>query len=172
MQISNIDVSLSQGQLLNKKIQYFFVYLLMALCCLMILLLMLLLILVPRAEWDIQFAGLEVLGNCGSVALLSVSIFIICKDKKIKSKIQTWLEDAVEIKAYSKKIGENRVGIQPKATKIQVQFTLNGIQYRRDSTAKVFGGWEGYIDCFNRYADKDVTILYSPKYDEVLILKD
>lgn len=42
----------------------------------------------------------------------------------------------------------------------------------RESTARVYGGGEGYVGCFNKYADREVNILYSPKFDEVMILKD
>ena len=170
MQISKIDVSLSQGQILNKTQLFLFYFGVVVFCCFPVITLIMLCI--PQIEWDFEIALLISILNIGAIALLSVFIFIKVKDNKLKNKVKIWLEDAVEIKAYSKKVGENRLGLQPKAIKIQVQFSLNDIHYIRESTAKVFGGWEGYVGCFNKYANREISILYSPKYDEVLILKE
>ncbi len=62
--------------------------------------------------------------------------------------------------------------MQPKATKIRIDFYCNDAAFRKESTVKVFGGQSGYVGCFNNYADKEVNILYSPQYDEVMIIKD
>ncbi len=170
-QIENIDVSLSLGNILDKK-QLCVLYLGIGIsCCFPLLTLVMLCI--PQVEWDIQVSVLMGLGNIFSVALLSVFVFIKCKDSRLKKQIAVWLEDAIEVKgAYSKQIDEKRLGFQPKAIKIQVKFCLDGKSYKRESTAKVFGGITGYVGCFNRYADKEINILYSQKHDEVLILKD
>ena len=170
MQISNVDVSLSQGRILNKS-QLFLIYFSMAVCCCFPLLTIIML-LIQQIEWDFELALLMSSLNILAIAFLAVLIYIKVKDKKLKNKIMIWLEDAVEIKAYSKKVGENRLGLQPKAIKIQVQFSLNGLNYIKESTAKVFGGWDGYVGCFNKYADREVNILYSPKYNEIMIIKN
>lgn len=51
-------------------------------------------------------------------------------------------------------------------------FKYNGEKIAKYSTAKVFGGQIGYLGTFNKYANKKVTILYSPSFDEVLILNE
>lgn len=170
MEVTKVDVSLSHGQFFNKK-QFLVVYFAMAAVCLFPLLTIILLC-IPDVEWDSEMVLVVVLGNLFAFAFMSLLVYVEIKNRKLKSKIQLWLEDAVEIKAYSKKIGENRLGMQPKATKIQVRFTIDGNHYVKESTYKVFGGWEGYVGCFNKYADKEVEILYSPKYDEVMILRE
>lgn len=162
-------VSLSQGNILDKK-QRLVGYLGIATVCLFPVLTVVLL-LIPQVEWDFSLAVLMGICDVAAVAFISLMAFIIVKNKKLCAKIAPWLENAVEIKAYSKKIGENRLGIQPKATKIQVRFNYNGVVYKRESTAKVFGGQEGYVGCFNKYADREVDVLYSFEYNEVLILK-
>ncbi|GHV02932.1 hypothetical protein FACS1894211_15200 [Clostridia bacterium] len=75
--------------------------------------------------------------------------------------------------AYSSKIDEVRSVVwQPKAIKIQVRFKIAGQQHKKESTAKVLGGWKGYLGAYKKYADGEIRILYSPKYDEGLIVKD
>jgi hypothetical protein len=169
MQISNIETSLSQGNLLNRK-QFFVLYLAMSVCCLFPIITIILLA-IPQVEWDMQLVILMSICDIGSFSLLSVSVYVKIKNNKLINSITAWLDGAIEVRAYSKKMNENRLGIQPKATKIQVSFTLNGQVYKKESTAKGFGGQQGYLGAFNKYADREINILYSPRYDEVLILK-
>ena len=127
---------------------------------------------VPGVEFESIVIFVVVSGNILFVSLMSVAIYIKVKNDRLKKKILLWLEDAIETIAYSKKIGENRVGLPPKATKIRVRFAINGVTYKRESTAKIVGGQRGYLGTYNKYANREIRILYSPKYDEVLILKD
>jgi len=129
-------------------------------------------IMIITAEWNIQIIITFILADTLSILFFALFILIKIKNNKLKEKIIIWLEDAIEVKAYSKKIGENRLGFQPKATKIQVKFKINGKSYIKDSTAKVLGSWAGYLGTFNKYADREINVLYSLKYDEVLIMKD
>lgn len=162
-------ISLSQGNILDKK-QRFWGYFGIVVS-LLFPIITLILLFIPQVEWDMQLISLMSVCNLGTLTFISFLAFIFIKNKKLVIKVRPWLEDAVEIKAISKKIGENRLGIQPRATKIQIKFTWNGIQHRKESTAKVFGGMEGYVSWFNKYVDKEIAILYSPKYDEVMIIK-
>lgn len=170
MQISNIDASLSQGQLLGKK-QWVALYLFISVFFFFPIFTLVLLVL-PEVEWDSQMAFAMVGCNILFLLILALSIYLKIKNNRLKIKINLWLKDAIELKAYSRKIGENRLGLQPAAIKIEVCFKIDGKYYARNSSAKVFGGWEGYIGTFKKYADREINILYSPKYDEVLILKD
>lgn len=163
-------ISLSQGNILDTK-QFFLGCFAIAVCCTFYLITIVLLV-IPQVEWDAQLIALNVGCDVGATALLSLFIYIFIKNRKLKQKLRVWLDDAVQIRAYSKKIGENRLGIQPKATKIQVRFSLNDIVHNKESTVKLFGGQSGYAGWFNNYADRKVDILYSPEYDEVMIIKD
>ncbi len=163
-------ISLSLGNILDKK-QLFWGYFGISVCCLFPIL-TLILLLIPQVEWDVTLVSLMSVCDIGAFAFLSVLIFVLIKDKKIVETVKPWLDDAVEIESFSKKVGEIRLGIQPKSTKIQVKFTWQGTHYIRESTVKLFGGQEGYAGWFNKYADRKVRILYSPKYDEVILLKD
>jgi len=170
MQISNVGASLSQGKFLDKK-QLYILYLGM-IAFLLFPLITIIMQFIPQIEWDSQIIITMVGSDMMFLFFLSIYAFVLKKNNQLRKKIIIWLEDAIEINAYSKKIGENRLGFQPKAVKIQVTFMLNGKTYIRESTVKVFGGEKGYLGTYKKYADREIRILYSPKYDEVLILKD
>ena len=162
MEISDIDVSLSQGQLFRKK-HFFALYVGIFVSCLLPVL-TIVLICLPEVEWDRQLVGTVLICNVFSLALLSLFIFIKRKDSRAKEKVAIWLEDAVELKAYS--VG---LGLRQNGTKIKVDFLFDGKHCYKESTAKVFGGYDGYVNCFNKYVNRELKILYSPKYDEVVI---
>lgn len=168
MKITDVDVSLSHGQYFRKR--FIIVYIGMAVCCFFPILTVIMLAL--QLEWDMQMIVAMALGNVGSIAFLAVLIYIKIKNDKLKNKIKLWLADAVELKAYSTKIEEHKMGFQPIATKIQVEFDYADKHYKIESTYQVFGGYKGCVGCFNKYADREINILYSPKYDEVMILRD
>ena len=170
MSVKNIDVSLSRGKLWNKAQSIVFYCGVVDCCCFFVI--TVLLIAIPEVVWDLKLA--LTIGGCdiGAAALMSLFIVVKIQKEKLSKEVKLWLEDAIEITAYSQKVGENRPGFQPKATKIRVSFTMGGKHYRKDSSLTPLGGRKGYAGCFNKYADREVNIMYSPKYDEVLILKD
>jgi hypothetical protein len=168
MQILNIEASLSQGNLVaGRKLGLLYFVLATSLFIPQITIILLF----ASVEWDIQMIFSLVTANIMSLLFFAFLVFAIVKNNEHKKKVLLWLEDAIEVNAYSKNIGENRLGIQPKAVKIQVKFKINNKVYTRESTAKVFGGWEGYLGVYKKYADKEIKILYSQKHDQVLILK-
>jgi hypothetical protein len=172
MQISNIDVSLSLGQLLWKK-QKKALWLFMIAPSLLPLftIVFAVVLLINKIQWDGIIIFVMVSFNLIFLLLLILPIYIIIKDRKNKNKIKLWLDDAIETKAYSKKTGELKLLFLPKGIVIQVTFKINNKNYIKDSTVKVFGGGKAYLASFKKYADREISILYSPKYDEVLILK-
>ena len=170
MDVANIDVSLSQGRLLVKK-DFVLLAISMVISCLLPLL-TLVLPFTSEMEWESDVIIAMVLGDLFSIALMGLTIFLIVKDKKVKSKVRLWLEDAIRVRAIANYVGEVRFGGPAKATKIQVDFVLDGKHYYKESTVKLLGGQAGYNSAFNKYANKHVKIMYSPKYDEVMIVKN
>lgn len=114
----------------------------------------------------------------GIVAVLStlfvVFLVLIIKNEKHRKEIKLWLSDAVELTAYSKKIGERSSYASPRIYKVQVEFKYMDKRYSYESRGKPLGGFgvpDGYHGVFKDYLNREVTILYSPKYEEVMILK-
>jgi len=173
MKIQDVDVSLSNGGLATKKIisaLYF---------CIIILFLPLLgtisfiiATIVLGESWLIEAIIAFCILDLVSILVLSLCLWLLIRNKKLKQEITLWLEDAVELKAYSKRIGTLTPSLFIiKYAIIQVDFIFNDVKYSRIST-----GWsrnfKGYRYAFAKYADREINILYSPKYDQVLILKD
>lgn len=167
--LSDVDVSLSQGQLYSAK--HFVTLWLAVVSSSLLVIVGIICIVLSCIEWNSEIFIVGFLCVLTGIGLLGVWIYCFIKDKKIKKRVSVWLDDAVKTTAISSKVGEFRAGSQPSSVKISVKFGLNGITYTRESTATCFGGKPGYLGAFSRYADKQIEVLYSPKYDEVLILK-
>ena len=93
--------------------------------------------------------------------------------RKMWKRISTWLEDAVELEAECvRTFGTTQMS---GAIKIDVTFTYNGETIRKTSglpsnspQARALNGYSTY---FTKYENKIIKILYSPKYDEVMMPK-
>ncbi len=174
MNISKIEGSLQQGRFFTGY-WMIFIYISLAIMLLLpaITILMLIITLTVGMEWNAEMIGALIGCNIFVGFIIVIFARIIVRDKKLKHKVNIWLEDAVQIKAYSKTIDFVQLGIQPKQFKIQVSFTVNEKNYSRVSAGKMFGGGpEGYHKIWAYYADREINILYSEKYDQVLILKN
>lgn len=123
---------------------------------------------IPPAE-DIEFVIIIfviifVIGVVPSVVLYYVIIHT-------KKKVALWLKDAVILEATCISLGSRPVMRFPvpmvfKAVAIQVNFCYNGECYCRESKYK------NKLKVYGKYADKKIMIAYSPKYDEVMLLKE
>ena len=79
------------------------------------------------------------------------------------------MEDAVELYAYSEELSKIGMLLQVSETKIRVKFQWEGRNYVRISGN---GKRKAYQKVFTKYANRYIRILYSPKYDQIMILKD
>lgn len=110
-------------------------------------------------------------------AILPLVLFILIhRNEKIRRDIYVWLDDAVELNAYCRNIGVKE-SMFIKLIKLQVEFEFDGKNYVRTTENEKrgildYGSPVGYFSGVSKYANKEVKILYSPKYDEVMILKN
>lgn len=107
------------------------------------------------------------------VSLMPVILLIfIVKNEKKRKQVQLWLEDAVEVQAESKEIGRIcQLGVLP-CVKLQIDFDIDGVHYRRFSeSVSPKGEAGGYYYIWRKYANQKLNILYSKKFDEVMVLK-
>ena len=169
MQLSDIDISLSLGQLIWKK-QFKAILLFIILLCIFPIISIIMLFF--PIEWNSQIILVLVIINLLCLAMMFLPIYLLIRDYNNKKQIKLWLNDIIEIKAYSRALGEYKSLFLPKGIVIQVEFKIDEKKYIKNSTIKVFGGGTAYLATFKKYADREIKILYSPKYDQVLILKD
>lgn len=167
--LSDIDVSLSRGQLYGKK--QLVVGWIGIISAVLLMTLGIASIILSCIEWDVQIFSSALMGVVIGAAFLAVLIYYFIQDKMIKKEVSLWLQDASIVQATSEEVDSFRAGFQPIGVKIRVRFDINGIAYARESTTKVFGGKIGYSNAFKKYTNRKIKIMYSPKYDEVMILK-
>ena len=124
-------------------------------------------------DWTIYMTLVAAFGNILFFALISICFFLIIKNNKLKRRIYLYLEDAVQLSAYSKSIDAlyGRLRFY-NGVKIKISFIFQGKNYIKISGNPNKDNFEnGYDRVFIKYCDKKIDILYSPRYDEVMILK-
>jgi len=109
-----------------------------------------------------------------AVVLIVLSRVFVVNGRR-KKLVKKCFEDGVWLRGYSQKIDSWRDSVMlfHKHTLIEVRFSYNGKKYKRRSSGKEIGSGvaRGYSSVFAKYADREVDIIYSPKQDEVLILR-
>lgn len=111
-----------------------------------------------------------VLGICMLASVIGTAIFL-AKQLKLKKDIYLWLDDAIKVVATT-----YTVDTTPRnATKLKVKLRYkkhiynlySGDPYKYAVFTNV-----GFSRSFTKFADKQVEVLYSPKYQQVLFLYD
>ncbi|MBO4989747.1 MAG: hypothetical protein J6D37_05395 [Clostridia bacterium] len=89
-------------------------------------------------------------------------------------KVDLWLQDAVHLEAKCEEMSRSRIGRSGTGYKILVRFRYDGKRRtvysgrRRKGKLMTEGGFGGI---YYYYAGRVVDILYSPKYDQVMLLR-
>ena len=172
--LSRIEGSLKHGQVFLKK-KYLF-YIMFGLIAVISILGIVMTLLEHMENPDARTPVVIIIFILGPAFLFVPLLIILLKNNKACKEILLWLEDndIVELNAYSKKIDTwNPTALFP-AIKIQVEFEFDEKHCSFVSEKKLYGGGipEGYHQVWAKYADKEINILYSPKYNQVLILKN
>lgn len=113
----------------------------------------------------------------GTIFLLlpTITLVFVLRNEKMRKKIQLCMKDAVVVKAKSYTMDEEYdFPTYTKSTKIVIRFKIDGKKYQRQSRNlySITDKEGGFFRLWRNYADRDITIAYSPKYDEVMILDD
>ena len=107
------------------------------------------------------------------VVLIITGLILLITTKSSKKRASKCLEDSVILEANCTSLGSVPVVRFPaffsKAMAIEVAFQYNGDLYIRQSERK---GKPLYLIIYNKYANRKIMTAYSPKYDEVMLLKD
>ncbi|MBR2376823.1 MAG: hypothetical protein IKA85_03480 [Clostridia bacterium] len=96
---------------------------------------------------------------------ISVVIWRIIFNNRLVKKIEEWLKDSELLSAKARRLTNSRYS----SKQIELKFYYNGKKQKRISTAG--NPIIGYYKFFSE-SEKKLDILYSAKYDEVLILKE
>ncbi len=169
MDYDHIDSSLQYGKILSKRK---FIIILICLGILFLVPLISLCVLITC------FCGVMTLDNDIKLSLIFlnivfcifiiITIYIVLYYKKLYKNIALWLNDAVKIKAFVRRMDE--IGLNYKPFQVEFSFEINGKEYKRLSA---YGGLiVGLNKRYIKYHNKTVNILYSPKYDQVMLLKE
>lgn len=171
--VQDIDASLKYGQVFSGKAWngvFVFLYVTSGLICISAIAT---LICAPLifGEYDRNSIGFIMI--C-IIAIILFTILIIALKAYVakgKKKATLWLEDAIVLEAYAKSVGQTlhvRNMIARTATAIEVSFEYDDKRCVRQSTYK---DKPLYLAVYTKYADKKILIAYSPKYDEVMLIK-
>ena len=152
--MSNIIASLKYGRIWKKKGLCFLV----ACICLVFFLFVYSFIFGPNKDF-LSFLG----GILGGGIMIGVGGYFIIKNILLKTKIKKFLNDAVPLKAYAQLLKTGYSALHNQYVKITITFTYEKMEISRDSGV--------YDTVFYHFINKQVDILYSPKFDEILFLK-
>lgn len=112
------------------------------------------------ATADIPVEGRIVLYIVGPIIAICFALvpFFLGRNR---SHVKKCLKDAVERTVFAKLFKKDiALGKSYKGAKLFISFRYESRKVRKYST------WD---TCFERFADEEITVLYSPKYDEILI---
>ena len=110
-----------------------------------------------------------IFGGCVlSIPSFALSLSQLFHQKKLRKMINIWIDDALELDARVIYGGSINYGLSGTRPLIVVKFSYQDKIYEKKS----FDGKKKSDIILNKYINKKIKILYSPTYDEVLILKD
>lgn len=126
-----------------------------------------------------KFTYIEVLGiNVILIILWIVYLLFYKKQNKQSKEVKLWLQDAVEINAVTSQaeVYKSVAMLTPITLyKLQVDFDYNGqhysVQSKNEYKIKFDSPPTGFHKIWERYINKNVKIMYSPKYDEVMLVR-
>lgn len=91
----------------------------------------------------------------------------------VKKEIALWIEDAYLLDGYCKRTAGSIEKLDG-AINISITFEYNGVKMTKMSGSNSHNYnyvKDGYAKWFRKYENKRLKILYSPKYDEVMIIQ-
>ncbi len=122
-------------------------------------------------EYDDDSIITITVGGGMTLLILLISILLQRFFRSGKKKVEVYLQDAVVLKAISVTKGEQlaiRSVIVCTTNAIEVEFVYNDQRYVRQSTYK---DKPLYSPVYKKYINREILIAYSPKYDEVMLIK-
>ena len=116
-----------------------------------------------------------------NILIIPIAVYSINYFFKVNKQIKLWKKDAICVKAKCKQIGSNiiyfgRGGLIKKAINISISFAYQGkkivIKSSEYEKKDLFHDGTGCDVVFKKYRDRSIKILYSPTFNQVMILND
>ena len=116
------------------------------------------------------------IGFLAMVGCASVFLVDLIKNHRHLKAIRLWMQDAVPYTVFAEEAGRQYLvnGFGRYAARIVVRFSYHGREIVRLSGEGSKGPLtkEGFFPAWNKYGNRGIDILFSPKYDQVIELKD
>lgn len=101
---------------------------------------------------------------------------ILVKNHRHVKLIGLWMMDAVPYTVFAEEAGRQQFvnGFGRYAVRLVVRFTYHGRKIVRFSGEDAKGtlAKQGFFPAWNKYCNREINILYSPKFDQIMILQD
>ncbi len=168
-----VDATLKHGQVFSSKVWraliiFFYVLMSIVLSICIIYLTVVPLTVGVYSQGDL----LAMICSCifSVIFLIGVIIFHKCYNSR-KRNVEMWLKDSILLKAKSTSIGQrlvvrNFIALTGFALEVSFMYDDMCCTRRSERDSKLV-----FLPVYRKYANKVITIAYSPKYDEVILIK-
>ena len=167
--IKNVDASLSYGKIYSSK-RWDIIVIILVILGIIALVVAPIGMIKKKKNKDLLFSVIMgfIIGGVSLLASFLIGMYVSYGRRKAKLILQ----DAVLLNARAESLGtqfEVRYPALVMTTMaIRVKFCYHGRKIVKESTHK---GNRFFLMVFKKYANREIKIAYSPKYDEVLLLK-
>lgn len=163
MEKREIEATLKNGKLMSKKFKYFLIIVSFFLVLLLISVVVVAFI-YSHYEKDKKFIiSLIILIIFMSSIYLPISFYVLFFEYKRKREVDLWLNDIIEITAVFNLKYDYQPSIWSGNYKLEATFCFEGKMKTLCSQSSNL--------IFKKYANKTLNVLYSPKYEQILFVK-
>ena len=167
MNIKQIDSSLKCGRIFT-GVRLVWIYLCMIIPLFIPVLTVLSFILIKSLSHETETIISFVFINLFAILSSSTSTFVFIRNKKNIQKIKLALQDCKQTLGTARRVDAENIRFKP--YQIEVTFKIDGqIHHRLSQPGNTIIGYRKYN---LKYCKQPFTMLYSPNFDEVIILKD
>ncbi|MBQ8308713.1 MAG: hypothetical protein IJX96_02660 [Clostridia bacterium] len=163
-----IEASLSFGKIFSDKVNFLlYVFLGISLIVPVITVCIIFTIALGEMQTSPNIISSLIFANIFAFFLFGVVLWRIIYNNKLKKRIRLWLNDAIPIKTSARRLDLTDKKYKP--YQIEVKFIFQ--EKKQKYISRAGSSVTGYFKFFSEPA-KELNILYSPKYNEILILKE
>lgn len=119
-------------------------------------------------SWEKEIIIALILVNVMFCIFIIITVYMLKYYRKLYKNIEEWIKDSVVTTATVKRM--DLVSSSYKPYQVEFNFEIDGQNFKRLSSSG--GVIVGLNKQLVKYHNKTVKILYSPKYDQVILLKE